>query len=70
MYTQKEINFVKNMIDIYDIRSCFDNITNDWTVEDEGLWFECPNCGEPILVGEDWNLEEIVDCCPVCEETY
>lgn len=68
--SDKAIQFVKEMIDTYGVRSCFDNLDEDWDLEDEGLWFECPNCGEPILIGDDWDLEEVIDRCPICEESY
>lgn len=67
---QKAIDFVKEMVDTYGIRSCFDNIDEDNSLEDEGLWFECPVCGEPILIGDDWELDEVIEVCPVCEERY
>ena len=68
--SDKAIQFVKEMVDTYGVRSCFDNLDEDWDLEDEGLWFECPNCGEPILISDDWDLEEIIDRCPICEEPY
>lgn len=67
---EKAIEFIKYMIDEYGVTSCFDNIDEDNPIEEEGLWFECPICGEPILLFDDWELEEVVDCCPVCEERY
>lgn len=34
---------------------------------DEGdEWFECPECGEPILK-EDWDDGTDLSICPVCE---
>ena len=36
---------------------------------DEGdEWFECPECGEPILK-EDWEDENLIHC-PVCEYNF
>lgn len=38
--------------------------------EDDTPWFECPICGEPILI-EDWSYDEIKDnVCPICEEVW
>lgn len=31
-------------------------------------WFECPECGEPILK-EDWEDENLIHC-PVCEYNF
>lgn len=67
--TDREINFVTYMIDTYGVASCFNNIDEDNTLEEEGLWFECPICGEPILF-EDWDLDEMEHECPVCGERY
>ena len=39
--------------------------------ENDGLWFVCPECGEPILF-EDWvDDKELADgCCPICGERW
>lgn len=58
MDKEKIIKFTDEMIEEYDVRSYKDNLADDWTIEDEGLWFECPECGEPILF-EDWGLDEV-----------
>ena len=53
------------MIEAYGVRSYQDND------DDEDLWFECPECGEPILY-EDWkDDEELMNYhCPICEFYY
>lgn len=58
--------FVANMVRIYGVYSCFNNIDEDNSIEDEGLWFECPECGEPILIDDDWDFEEVIAACPIC----
>lgn len=67
---QKAIDFVKQMVEDFGVNSCFDNIDEENTLEEEGIWFECPVCGEPILIFEDWSLEEVMEHCPICEEEY
>lgn len=68
---RKALEFVKHMVRTYGVVSCFDNVDEEMnTLEDEGLWFECPLCGEPILIGDDWELEEVIHQCPVCEGNY
>lgn len=66
MDKEKTIKFTDEMIEEYGVRSYKDNLADDWTIEDEGLWFECPKCGEPILFG-DWELDEVSEHCPICE---
>lgn len=66
----KAVAFVEHMVDTYGVRSCFDNVDEDNTLEDEGLWFECPECGDPILIFDDYNLDEVIDGCPICECTW
>lgn len=69
--TREGVDFIRKMVDEYGVRSCFDNVDEaDNTLEDEGLWFECPICGEPVLIYDDWELEDIMEMCPVCEERY
>mgnify|MGYP006981385979 FL=1 len=68
---RKALEFVKHMVRTYGVVSCFDNVDEEMnTLEDEGLWFECPFCGEPILIGDDWYLEEVTHQCPICEGNY
>lgn len=66
MDKEKIIKFIDEMIEEYGVRSYKDNLADDWTIEDEGLWFECPECGEPILF-EDWGLDEVSGHCLNCE---
>lgn len=66
---QKAIEFVNWMIDTFGVHSCYDNINEDNTLEEEGLWFECPNCGD-VVSFEDWTFEEIENFCPICEEWW
>ena len=68
--TEQGIKFVQHMVDVYGVRSCFDNLGDGTTLEEEGLWFECPHCGDPILIGDDWTLEEVSEMCPICEEYF
>lgn len=63
------LDVVNYMVETFGVRSCFDNVDEDNTLEDEGLWFECPYCGEPILE-EDWSVDEVIELCPVCEEPW
>ena len=71
MIDRKALDFIKRMVRVYGVVSCFDNVDEEINpLEDEGLWFECPHCGEPILVGEDYSLEEIVSKCPICEGAF
>ena len=37
--------YVKYMVDTYGVRSCYEDADE---VAREDLWFECPECGEPI----------------------
>ena len=67
---EKAIQFVRKMVEDFGVRSCFDNVNEDNLLEDEGLWFECPLCGEPILIGDDYELDEVTEYCPVCEGDY
>lgn len=56
--------YIQYAIDIYGSRSNLDN------EDDDDLWFECPECGEPILY-EDYPeaFEFKPHCtCPICEE--
>lgn len=68
---RRALDFIRQMVNVYGVISCFDNVDEETnTLEDEGLWFECPICGEPILIYDDWELEDIMEICPVCEERY
>lgn len=67
---QKACDFVLEMVNTYGVRSCFDNVSEDNPLEEEGLWFECPECGEPILIDDDWTLEEVISHCPICEAEW
>ena len=58
--------YVKYMVDTYGVRSCYEDADE---VAREDLWFECPECGEPILFADYPAV--FVDNqpqCPVCEE--
>lgn len=65
------LELTKRMVKTYGVNSCFDNIDEENTLEDEGIWFECPHCGEPLLM-EDWTMEEIYEDggCPICGEEF
>ena len=56
-------NLIDYMIDTYGVRSYR---MND---EENDLWFECAECGEPILF-DDWENDEELEngYCPVCGE--
>lgn len=58
------VDFVRYMVDTYGVRSCLEND------DDDSIWFECPECGEPILIGLDYSLEECKNQCPICEEPW
>lgn len=67
---ENAIEFVRYMVDTFGVRSCFDNVDEENSLEDEGLWYECPECGEPILY-EDYPEAFNYGCmCPVCEFEY
>lgn len=68
--TEEGIHFVRRMVAVYGVKSCFDNVDEDNPLEEEGLWFECPICGDPILIYDDWDLEQVIERCPICEEAY
>lgn len=71
MIDRRALDFIKRMVHVYGVVSCFDNVDEEINpLEDEGLWFECPHCGEPILIGTDYDLEEIVARCPICEGAF
>lgn len=71
MIDRRALDFIKRMVHVYGVVSCFDNVDEEKnTLEDEGLWFECPHCGEPIFIGTDYDLEEIVARCPICEGAF
>ena len=57
------IEFVRYMVDTYRVHSCLedDDEYND-------IWFECPECGEPILYADYPEAFCIGAACPVCEE--
>ena len=59
------IEFVRYMVDVYGVHSCLedDDEYND-------IWFECPECGEPILIGSDYSFEECKNQCPICGEPW
>ena len=64
MMTPEE--YVKYMVETYGVRSCYED---EDELAREDLWFECPECGEPILFAD--YPEVFVDNrpeCPVCEE--
>lgn len=67
---EKAIAFVKHIVDIFGVCSCFDIIDENNTLEEEGLWFDCPECGEALLIGDDWNLDEVLYACPVCRMAW
>lgn len=67
MDKEKIIKFADEMIEEYGVHCSYkDNLADDWAIEDEGLWFKCSECGEPILF-EDWELDEVSGYCPICE---
>lgn len=70
---ERAIEFVKYMVDTFGVRSCFDNIDEENSLEDEGVWYECPECGEPILYEDYPEAFEFrhYNCkCPICEFDY
>lgn len=55
------MDFVRYMVNTYGVRSCLENFEDD-------IWFECPECGEPIFY-EDYPEAFCIGAkCPVCEE--
>lgn len=67
---EKAIEFVRYMVDTFGVRSCFDNIDEENTLEDEGLWYESPCCQELILFEDYPEAFEVGCVCPICESKY
>lgn len=65
----KWVALMQQMVKIYGVTSAMDNLDSEHTLDDEGIWFTCPECGEPILE-EDWMFDEVCVMCPVCEAEY
>ena len=63
-------DFIMGFVDVYGVPSCFDEASTYNPVEEEGYWFVCPNCGEPIYIEDYETVDEIREQCPVCEEFY
>lgn len=58
------------MISDFGVATSFNNVTDDNPIEKEGYWYECPICGEPILL-EDWGTKTFIgNNCPICEENF
>ena len=43
---------VHDIVDTYGVYSCLDNEDD---IEENNLWFNCPNCGDPILYDDFKN---------------
>lgn len=66
---------VAEMVELYGVRSYLDNLGVEGIEDDEDdIWVECPECGEPILwedYGEELEFRSNDDVdfivCPICE---
>lgn len=64
MINRASVEFIKQIVKLYRVVSCFDSVDEEMnTLEDEGLWVECPFCHEVI------HQEVIVKVCPFCKQT-
>lgn len=65
MIDRASVNFIRQMTYAYGVISCFDSVDEEMnTLEDEGLWFECPFCHEVI------RNQVIVKLCPFCNKNF
>ena len=64
----KAVEFVKYMVDTYGVRSFLEDIDESEYYDPAGIWFECPECGEPILFCDYPEYFQKGMGCPVCEE--
>lgn len=62
---RKFLNLIDDVVDTFDVKSYLDN--EDEAENPESPWFECPECGEPIL-WEDWKQSLTLErgICPIC----
>lgn len=74
MNIQKAIDFVRYMVDTYGVKSFFDNLNDEYTLEnaidENDIWVECVECGEPILLEDYPEFFEIGAACPICGYDY
>lgn len=65
------IEMVQYMIDTYGVRSYLDNLgdEDEDEMDEDDLWFECPECGDPVLWADWMDSEEFASgYCPICGE--
>lgn len=57
------------LVETYGVHSYLENEDD---IDEENLWFECGECGEPILF-EDYGDDEELSCrfcCPICGNPF
>lgn len=61
------IELTGEMIDTYGVRSYRINVEYDGDDDNADLWFECVECGDPILF-EDYGNDSMLEAgyCPIC----
>ena len=56
---------VHDIVDTYGVYSCLDNEDD---IEENNLWFNCPNCGDQILYDDFKNDKDLhAGFCPICQ---
>lgn len=68
------INYVRYMVDTYGVASFFDNLDDEYTLEDaiddRDIWYTCPHCDDMVLY-DDYPEAFCHGCeCPICEESF
>ena len=65
LINRASVDFIKQMVRLHNVVSCFDNVDEEMnTLEDEGLWFECPFCHEVVY------QEVTIEVCPFCKKNF
>lgn len=66
----KAIEFVRYMVDTYGVSSFFDNLNDEYTLEDaiaeNDIWVSCVDCDDIILYEDYPEFFEIGAVCPIC----
>ena len=59
---------VHDIVDTYGVYSFLDNEDD---IEENNLWFNCPNCEDPISYDDFKDSKELhAGFCPICESRF